>query len=293
MVRTYFGPSQLSSEPRWYHTLFQRSISDGEPATAPLFYYYSALELYRYARADTLAGLLYFHRISDRGTTGSQTRNFRTLRSLWGDETLKNVAIVTNMWSRVELEVGKERETQLMSKDIFFKPALDNGAQMARHGNTISSAQGISASSTIARYRCRSKGSSPMKTRMSSTPKPDGNLDQELNDEARKSQEEIRVLAAKMERVDREMDEETRNELEIETRRMHEQIRSLKAEAQNLVPDYLGEERGFQARLAELGREMQERDCGAGYTQHSVPTEIIVRPHTHWYRKIFLSKGWQ
>ena len=96
-----------------------------------------------------------------------------------------------------------------------------------------------------------------------------------------------------MERAAREMDEETRNGLEIETRRMHEQIRSLKAEAQNLVPDCLREKREFQARLAELGREMQERDCGAGYPQHSVPTEIIVRPHTHWYCKIFLSKGWQ
>ena len=109
-----------------------------------------------------------------------------------------------------------------------------------------------------------------MKTRMSSTPKPDGNLDQELNDEARKSQEEIRVLAAKMERVTREMDEETRNELEIETRRMHEQIRSLKAEAQNLVPDYLGEKRGFQARLAELGREMQEREIVAPGTRSTL-----------------------
>ena len=118
-----------------------------------------------------------------------------------------------------------------------------------------------------------------MKTRMSSAPKLDGNLNQEPNDEARKSQEEIRVLAAEMERATREMDEETRNELEIETERMHEQIRSLKAEAQNLVLDYLREKREFQARLAELGREMQERDCGAGYPQHSVLTEIIVRPH--------------
>ena len=47
------------------------------------------------------------------------------------------------MWSRVKPEVGKEREAQLMSKDIFFKPALDNGARMVRHGNTVPSAQGI------------------------------------------------------------------------------------------------------------------------------------------------------
>ena len=202
--------------------------------------------------------------------TGAQTRNFRTLRSLCGDDALKNVVIVTNMWSRVELEVGEEREAELMSEDIFFKPALDNGARMARHENTVPSAQGIirllvdnhPLPLQIQRELVE-ENKDVVETRAGQE------LNRELNDEIRKHQEEIRVLAEEMEQATREMDEETKNELEIETRRMHEQMRRFKAEAQKLASDYRRDRGEFQAQLAELDRKKQEGYYGAGHPQHS------------------------
>ena len=62
-------------------------------------------------------------------------------RELCGDETLKNVVLVTNMWGEVSPEDGQDRENQLTSK--FFKPVLKKGAQMVRHLNTTESAHNI------------------------------------------------------------------------------------------------------------------------------------------------------
>ena len=83
------------------------------------------------------------HRISDIRMGGVSTRNLRMFRKLCGDDSLKNVVIVTNMWGKVTEEEGNEREKQLASEDKFFKPILDQGGQIARHYNTEKSAQAI------------------------------------------------------------------------------------------------------------------------------------------------------
>lgn len=83
------------------------------------------------------------YRISDRRVTGVTRRNFSMFRKLCGDETLKNVMIVTNMWGSVTVEEGEAREHQLKTDNLLFKPALDEGARMLRHDNTVPSAQTI------------------------------------------------------------------------------------------------------------------------------------------------------
>jgi hypothetical protein len=97
----------------------------------------------RYKEGATLAGILYFHRISDFRMGGISMRNLRLLRQLCGGNTLKNVVIVTNRWEEVKPGVGEAREAELASDDMFFKHVLDKGAQMARHDNTIDSAKKI------------------------------------------------------------------------------------------------------------------------------------------------------
>lgn len=51
--------------------------------------------------------------------------------------------IATNMWSDVTPEIGEKRERELASSELFFKPALDVGARMMRHDNTVESAHSI------------------------------------------------------------------------------------------------------------------------------------------------------
>ena len=55
-----------------------------------------------------------------------------------GDKALRNLVIVTNMWGKVAPEVGVAREQELANS--FFKPALDKGAQLLPHDDTIESA---------------------------------------------------------------------------------------------------------------------------------------------------------
>ena len=95
----------------------------------------------RYKAGMKLSGLVYVHRISDFRMGGISSRNFRMFRKLCGDDTLKNVVIVTNMWGEVSQAKGEMREAELKNK--FFKPALDKGAQMLRHDNTVESAHNI------------------------------------------------------------------------------------------------------------------------------------------------------
>src|ERR1700721_3748819 len=87
-------------------------------------------KLYRYENGKKLAGIIYLHRISDVRMGGISKRNFRLFRELCGDSTLKNVAIVTNMWNEVSLDVATAREQELANEDAFFKPAIEKQAQL-------------------------------------------------------------------------------------------------------------------------------------------------------------------
>jgi len=88
-----------------------------------------------------LAGIIYFHRISDERWRKSDTRSFGWLKGICGERTLRNVVLMTNMWGNVDPIVGAAREQQLAAE--FVKPALDQGARFLRHYNTTESAHDI------------------------------------------------------------------------------------------------------------------------------------------------------
>ncbi|KAI0342631.1 hypothetical protein BDW22DRAFT_127156 [Trametopsis cervina] len=100
-----------------------------------------------YEAGRLLAGVIYLHRITDRRVGGMARRNMSVFRRLCGEATLKNAVVVTNMWSsgadKTLFAEEESREKELASSDLFFKRALENGAQMARHDNTAQSAHAI------------------------------------------------------------------------------------------------------------------------------------------------------
>ncbi|KAJ2935050.1 hypothetical protein H1R20_g2003, partial [Candolleomyces eurysporus] len=97
-----------------------------------------------YKDGHKLAGLLFIHRISDFRMGGISLKNFRTFRRLCGEQTLRNVVIVTNMWSAVDPQLGAQREQELLTQDdLGFKSALEKGAKMMRHDGTGQSAADI------------------------------------------------------------------------------------------------------------------------------------------------------
>ncbi|KAF9781351.1 P-loop containing nucleoside triphosphate hydrolase protein [Thelephora terrestris] len=225
-----------------------------------------------YEQGDTLAGILYFHRISDLRMSGTQTRNFRMFQNLCGDVALQNVVIVTNMWSRVELEVGQAREAELREDDMFFKPALSRGAKMARHEDTNSSANEIIRLLINNRplpLQIQKELIEEHKDILETSAGQE--LNQELNDEIRKHQEDVRNLTEEMEQATRDKDEETRVELENETRRVREQMRRFEEEAQRLESEYRRERGQFQLELAELERERRKGYHCAEYPLQTQP----------------------
>lgn len=74
---------------------------------------------------------------------GAACKNFRLFRNICGDDTLKHIIIATTMWSEVMTEVGVRREGELSMDDRYFKPALEKGAKLVRHDDTLASARGI------------------------------------------------------------------------------------------------------------------------------------------------------
>ncbi|KAL4064100.1 P-loop containing nucleoside triphosphate hydrolase protein [Scleroderma yunnanense] len=93
--------------------------------------------------ACELVGLIYMHRISDTRVGGTSQRNLRMFRKLCGDESMKNVVIVTTMWDKVSPEEGVQREEELKTSNSLFKPLLDKGAIMMRHDRPPESATNI------------------------------------------------------------------------------------------------------------------------------------------------------
>ena len=225
---------------------------------------------YRYEQGLILSGVLYFHRISDLRMGGSQTRNFRMFQNLCGDSALENVVIVTNMWGGVEPEVGDAREAELMGEDIFFKPVLEKGARMARHENTIPSAEAIIRPLVDNQPLPLQIQTELVNERKDIVETSAGQeLNRELNGQIRKHQEDIRVLTEELEQATREKDEETKNELEIETRRMHEEIRRFEDEARRLASDYRREKSEFQALLVEMERARRKGHLGTQHPQYT------------------------
>lgn len=75
---------------------------------------------------------------------GISLKNFRTFRKLCGEQSLKNVVIMTNMWGSVDQQLGEQREQELLTQDdLGFKSALEKGAKMMRHDASAKSAADI------------------------------------------------------------------------------------------------------------------------------------------------------
>ena len=90
-----------------------------------------------------LAGLLYFHRISDNRMAGTSLKNFHLFEQLCGKD-FRNIVLTTTMWDDVDEPVGAAREQELM-KD-YWRPMLERGSSVKRFLYTPESAFDILAS---------------------------------------------------------------------------------------------------------------------------------------------------
>lgn len=96
-----------------------------------------------------LSGIIYMHALEDRRMNGSSLRNLKMFRQLCGDQSMKNVIMVTSGWDKMrnagENELAESKELQLKTTKEFWQPMLSKGARTARFEFTKESALGIIA----------------------------------------------------------------------------------------------------------------------------------------------------
>lgn len=88
----------------------------------------------KYDEKRKFSGILYLHNIGDPKVGGSSQRNMAMFKKLCGPDPLKNVVVVTTFWDEVDLTQGVENETELKTKDKFFKGLVDGKCRFARSG---------------------------------------------------------------------------------------------------------------------------------------------------------------
>ena len=85
-----------------------------------------------YSRKIGLAGLLYFHRISDNRMSGTPLSNLNHFQKLCENE-LQRVILTTTMWDEVDEETGTTRENEL--KEKYWRTLINGGSSTKRFFN--------------------------------------------------------------------------------------------------------------------------------------------------------------
>lgn len=205
-----------------------------------------------YEKNTKLAGVIYIQRISDNRMGGISTRNFRMFRKLCGDDTLKNVILMTNMWGEVSEEVGATREAQLSQDDMFFAPALRNGARLLRHYNTLESAENI-LKCVISNHPEALQIQRELveeKKAMSETA-AGGILNEEFRQLARKHEEDMKKLEEEMKEVIEERDLKAEEELTEARKKLQAEMRRIEENSEKLASDYSAERAKFERQFQE------------------------------------------
>ena len=213
--------------------------------------------LNRYEEGSTLAGVIYIHRISDIRFGGITGRNFNLFRKLCGESTLKNVVLVTNMWGVDPQDISEAREEELSSN--FFKPALERGAQMARHYNTPQSAHDIIR---------RIMGNRPVVLQIQRELVDEGkdiigtaageSINAELKELIRRQQAELEGVRDEMMQALKKKDEERRRELDEERSKLQELMDKVTKDSESMAANYAAEKERMEAMMAEMEQKREQ-----------------------------------
>jgi hypothetical protein len=219
-----------------------------------------------------ITGLLYLHRITDNRFGGAGRRNFRMFRKMCGTDSLKNVVIVTNMWSQPPEQIELEREAELRDGEDSFHDILAEGAQMVRHlESTRESAHDI-----IRRVLDKvpivpglaqqiiDQGMNLEDTDAGKT------LGDEITSALRQAREEIEKLKADHAQASKEKDEKWRSEIEAleakansRSQGLEEQIRSLKegqgAQQENWQKTLLESQEKYFKQISDMDQAHREQ----------------------------------
>ena len=179
------------------------------------------------------------------------------------------------MWGEVSREDGEEREGELITN--FFKTALDKGAQIARHYNTVQSAHDIircivgnRPAPLQIQHEFVDEGKNILKTAAGEA------INGELNKQIQRHQAELKAVKSEMERALQEKDEETRRELEKETRKLQEYIDRTRVDLETVTSRYDEERRKMEEEIRRM-REDTRQEVDQAHAEHRQQMEQLGR----------------
>ena len=186
-------------------------------------------------------------------------------RKLCGDETLRNVVIVTNMWGEVTLEKGAARELELRTDDVLFKPVIDKGAVMVRHDNTLGSAQAIMRQLVDNKPRALRIQRELVDEGKDITQTAAGEeLNRELAAMQKKHLAELAEIQREMEEALAAKDMETKEELEKVRQDLLRNVEKIENDRERLSKEYADERAKADAKVREIEEALQaEKDARA------------------------------
>lgn len=195
---------------------------------------------------------------------GVARKNFRLFRKICGDSTMSSVIIATNMWSEVTPEKGAKRERELSTSDLFFKPALERGAKMVRHDNTVESAHAI-IGNLVEKEAVTLAVQHEMVHERKTVPQTSAGMDlqAELNEQMSRHRQEMKEMQQKMELLMLEKDFKHQTELQElndAVTDVREQMRKVQSHSNKLQDEREAERKRLEEEAKEMSRSMQERE---------------------------------
>ncbi|KZP06231.1 hypothetical protein FIBSPDRAFT_764763 [Athelia psychrophila] len=91
-----------------------------------------------YKEKIPLSAIIYLHRISDNRMARSPLKNLQLFASMCGHAALPDVVLATTMWSETPIDIGAQRERQLMSD--YWADMVNHGCSVQRFRDSYDSA---------------------------------------------------------------------------------------------------------------------------------------------------------
>ena len=197
-------------------------------------------------------------------------------RKLCGDTTLKNVVLVTNMWGDVTPETGKAREKELSSR--FFKPVLDEGAQIVPHHNTTQSAHDIIRKIMTNHPEALRIQQELVDENKDITDTEAGvAVNQELSELIDRHKAELEGLREEMAEALREKDEVTRREIAEQAKKLQDLVEKTEKDKKEMSLGYAEERERMEAKFAKMMEEARKERERAEAARARVEREAEAR----------------
>ncbi|KAK0639868.1 hypothetical protein B0T16DRAFT_463503 [Cercophora newfieldiana] len=230
------------------------------------------------ADGKTFSGIVFLHPISDSQTATLALQNMELLRSLCADssQTTQTLTVLaTSMWSRVDPELGAERERTLVEEDEFAQQLLtQEGGKVFRYEDTRESAMEIL--SYLLSRQITAAGAAKIDSGVDKACQTGeeltGEWEREISAEREKHMARLAEMYALMEEATREHDSNVRGIVKVEVESLKKRIREGEEQRERLEKALEEVKRVKGAEVEALRGEISEER-----KRHKEETEQFVK----------------